>query len=345
VYGSLSTAQDDLILEMQKPSRPYIELSRQIPFGENDGLNRLSEKRDDPVFVAALRIDPSARTLIFVGDIPLLRQTDSGINPWFRLNEAEAVGTFRELALLGKTGEGPRFAALLDETIAVTEGEPDPNAMIDKRNRAIPARPDLLLTDLRSIALAGTLRPSWIAMQAQAKSLLFWHASHRFCSNCGLPSIVASAGWRRDCPSCKRMHFPRTDPVVIMLAVDGDRCLMGRSHRFGKGMYSALAGFLEPGETIEEAVRREISEESGILTSEVTYLASQPWPFPASLMIGCLATAVTTEIKIDPSELEDCRWFTREEVLQMLSGTHSEGFLAPQKVAIAHHLLKAWSQL
>ena len=135
----------------------------------------------------------------------------------------------------------------------------------------------------------------------------------------------------------------RSDPVVIMLAIDGDHCLMGRQGRFGKGMYSALAGFLEPGETIEEAVRREIREEAGVEIGAVTYLASQPWPFPASLMIGCLAQALTRDLVIDRTELEDARWFSRHDVKLMLDGAHPDGYSAPQRVAIAHHLLRAWA--
>jgi len=171
---------------------------------------------------------------------------------------------------------------------------------------------------------------------------MYWHARHRYCSVCGTMSEPFGAGWRRDCPSCGGQHFPRTDPVVIMLAVDGDHCLLGRSGRFGKGMYSALAGFLEPGETIENAVRREIMEESGIRTGCVAYVASQPWPFPSSLMIGCVAQALGRDIVIDPNELEDCRWFSRADVDMMIARTHPEGYEAPNPIAIAYHLLRAW---
>ncbi len=327
---------------MQDRARAFRELSAEIPFSGNDGLDRLSEKRDDEAFVAALRADPAALTLVFVGDAPVSRQTAEGLDPWFSLAEAGRLGPVRETALLGRLAEGPRFALLLDESAAVTEGEPDPAAMVDRRPRRIPGRPDYVLGDLRSLAAQGLVAGRPLAMLAQAKSLLYWHARHRFCSACGNPSHTSAAGWRRDCPACKAMHFPRTDPVVIMLAVDGDECLMGRSGRFGKGMYSALAGFLEPGETVEEAVRREILEESGILTGKVTYVASQPWPFPASLMIGCFAQALSREITIDQTELEDARWFTRDEVRTMLAGAHPLGLSAPQQVAIAHHLLRAW---
>jgi NAD+ diphosphatase len=149
-------------------------------------------------------------------------------------------------------------------------------------------------------------------------------------------------GYRRDCPACGAQHFPRTDPVAIMLTVHGDRCLLGRQRRFLPGMYSCLAGFIEPGETIEDAVRRETREESGILVGRVDYRASQPWPFPASLMIGCVAEALTTEITRDDEELEDCRWFDRDEVRRMFAGDHPDGLLPPNRIAIAHHLLRGF---
>jgi NAD+ diphosphatase len=172
---------------------------------------------------------------------------------------------------------------------------------------------------------------------------MHWHARRRFCSNCGSPNEVAAAGWRRECKVCKMQHFPRTDPVVIMLAVDGDACLLGRQPRFPKGMYSALAGFLEPGETIEAAVRREIQEEAGVDCGEVRYFASQPWPFPSSLMIGCFAQARSRALEVDRVELEDARWFSREEALALLERRHPDGLVAPIPMAIAHHLLKRWA--
>ena len=327
---------------MQNPSSLRQELSARIPFAGNDGLDRLSDKRDNIEFIAALAADPRALTLALVSEVPVLRRQAGAATPWFTLAEAKALGPARELVFLGQREDGPRFAQLLDDSAAQVEGELDPGAMIDRRKRIIPGRVDCTLTDLRSMALAGGLPQQEIALFAEAKSLLHWHSRHRYCSACGQASQMSAAGWRRDCPVCKAMHFPRTDPVVIMLAISGDHCLMGRQGRFGKGMYSALAGFLEPGETIEEAVRREIREEAGIATGKVTYLASQPWPFPASLMIGCLAEALARDIIIDRTELEDARWFSREDVKLMLAGTHPDGYSAPQSVAIAHHLLRAW---
>jgi len=177
-----------------------------------------------------------------------------------------------------------------------------------------------------------------------AKATLDWHNRHRFCANCGQPTEAAAGGWRRDCGHCNAQHFPRVDPVVIMLAIDGDRCLMGRQARFPDKMYSALAGFLEPGETAEDAVRREIREEAGIACSHVRYFASQPWPFPSSLMVGCFARAIGDTITFDEKELEHARWFTRDEVVRMLADTHPDGLQAPKPVAIAHHLLKEFAE-
>ena len=192
------------------------------------------------------------------------------------------------------------------------------------------------------MAVQGLVAPDHLAEAAEAKALLLWHARHRFCANCGAPTAMSEAGWRRDCASCKTQHFPRTDPVAIMLAVDGDRCLLGRSGRFGPGMWSCLAGFIEPGETIEDAVRRETFEEAGIVCGDVRYFASQPWPFPMSLMIGAHAQALSFDIVVDRSELEDVRWFSREEAAAMLTKQHPEGLSAPPPIAIAHHIIRAW---
>ena len=177
---------------------------------------------------------------------------------------------------------------------------------------------------------------------AEAKALLLWHARHRFCSVCGQPSRLDQAGWRRSCPACGAEHFPRTDPVVIMLTADGDRCLLGRQARFAPGMWSCLAGFVEPGEAIEEAVRRETFEEAGVRCGPVRYVGSQPWPFPMSLMIGCIAEALNTDLVIDRTELEDLRWFSRDEVAAMLAGRHPDGLTAPPPIAIANFIIRGW---
>jgi NAD+ diphosphatase len=177
---------------------------------------------------------------------------------------------------------------------------------------------------------------------AEGKSLLVWHSRRRYCSNCGAQTQSVDAGWRRDCPSCKMQHFPRTDPVVIMLVIDGERCLLGRSGRFATNSWSCLAGFIEPGETIEDAVRREVHEEAGITCGQVKYFRSQPWPFPSSLMIGCHAQALSRELVVDHNELEGARWFDREEIASMLARVHPEGLVTPVPIAIAYHIIREW---
>src|SRR5262245_8847726 len=207
---------------------------------------------------------------------------------------------------------------------------------------AFKASASFEVNDLRSIAVRGLVEGDHLPPLAEGKALLNWHARHRFCSNCGAATNVVEGGWRRDCPACKVQHFPRTDPVAIMLPVAGERCLLGRSHRFAAGMWSCLAGFIEPGETIEDAVRREVREESGIVCGRVTYFKSQPWPFPSSLMIGCHAEALTHELVVDHNELEGARWFDREEVASMLARQHPEGLITPVPVAIAYHIIRSW---
>jgi NAD+ diphosphatase len=197
------------------------------------------------------------------------------------------------------------------------------------------------LIDLRRLAMEGLLPSHELAILAQARSLLAWHERHRYCSNCGQPTEAADGGYRRDCATCMAQHFPRTDPVVIA-SVRGPRgWLLGRGHGFQSGMYSTLAGFMEPGESIEEAARREVFEETGIQLGAVAYHSSQPWPFPSSLMIGLIAQAITSEIAIDREELEDARWFGREELVQMLENRHPQGLKVPKPAAIAHHLIRA----
>ncbi|HUF56875.1 MAG TPA: NAD(+) diphosphatase [Thermohalobaculum sp.] len=193
--------------------------------------------------------------------------------------------------------------------------------------------------DLRSIA--GELAPPEAAAAAAARAVLGWHATHPCCARCGAATGVVDAGWRRRCPACGAFHFPRTDPVVIMLILDGEDVLLGRQSAWPEGLYSLLAGFMEPGETIEEAVRRETREEAAIEVGEVRYLGCQPWPFPTTLMIGCLGRALGREITRDPAELEDARWVGRDEMARVLAGAHAE--MRPARVdAIARTILEAW---
>ncbi|KFO75407.1 NAD-capped RNA hydrolase NUDT12 [Cuculus canorus] len=187
---------------------------------------------------------------------------------------------------------------------------------------------------------------------AQARSVLAWHSRYRFCPTCGSTTKTEEGGYKKtclkeDCPSLQGVHntsYPRVDPVVIMQVIhpDGNHCLLGRHKRSPAGMFTCLAGFVEPGETIEDAVRREVEEEAGVKVGRVQYVSCQPWPMPSSLMIGCLAVAVSTEIKVDKNEIEDARWFTREQVMEVLIKGNQRSFFVPPSQAIAHQLIKHW---
>jgi|SRR5689334_11935954 len=286
-------------------------------------LDRAADRRHE---VAALAADRAAGAYVVGGELIVTRKDGGAGHPLFRLEDARALAAPGETVFLGLLEGVPRFGVSIGPQAA----------------EALKARDDLLVTDLRTIAVQGLVAPEHLPPLAEAKALLAWHARHRFCANCGAPTHPVEAGWKRECPSCKAEHFPRTDPVVIMLAVRGEQCLLGRSARFASAMWSCLAGFIEPGESIEEAVRREVREEAGIICGHVAYFASQPWPFPMSLMIGCHAEALTTEIAVDPGELEGARWFDREEAALMLLRRHPEGLGTPPPVAIAHHIIRAW---
>lgn len=207
----------------------------------------------------------------------------------------------------------------------------------------VQRHPDLPATtgfaELRG--LMTRLSPREAELAATAKAILTWHATHGFCAACGAASTPAMAGWQRDCPACRTHHFPRTDPVVIMLVTRGNSVLLGRNENWPEGMFSLLAGFVEPGETLEAAVRREVLEEAGILCGPVRYLASQPWPFPASLMLGARTEAQTEEITVDPAELQEALWVTREEMVEVMAGLHPR-IKPARKGAIAHFLLHHW---
>ncbi|WP_409934761.1 NAD(+) diphosphatase [Paraburkholderia sp. BCC1884] len=300
--------------------------SESIGFNFNP-LDRRSDKRNDESFIERLRSDPAARFLVFDGDVPLFKR-GNGHDPWFHASETAAFGAPLHSIFLGEESDGSGRFALGVKLDLGSEG-PAPDATYER-------------IDLRSLALQGVVGDGVLGILAEAKSMLDWHARHSFCANCGNASRVTAAGWQRICDVCGARHFPRVDPVAIMLVIDGERCLLGRQRHFAPGMYSALAGFVEPGETAEDAVRREVMEEAHISCAQVVYFASQPWPFPSSLMIGCFAQASDTDVVIDMTELEDARWFTRQEVATMLAGTHIDGLSAPKPFAIAHHLLRAY---
>lgn len=296
-----------------------------LAFAEPPDLVRPADGRVDEAWLAARRADPRSEVLLFAGDRPLLFRGGESLTRRApdRLVDAPALLDGCEPIFLGLDRQDvARFAAPLA-----------------RPERDVPA--DVKLIDLRSIALQGLVPGPDLGLLARARSLLHWHARHRFCAHCGAATRPADGGYRRRCGACESDHFPRTDPVVIMVVRRGDRFLLGRQPRFLPGVYSALAGFVEPGESIEDAGRREVAEEAGVRVGAVRYVGSQPWPFPASLMIGFIGEAESDAIEVDRNELEDARWFTREDLQRMLAWDHPEGFKVPPAMAIAHHLIRA----
>jgi len=291
-------------------------------------LDRVSQRRQDAGWVASLLEDPATRVLPLHGLKPQIRHSSAAVLDW------QGVGPWRPLIDDGSTlillgmREGRAYFAL------------------DATSAEIPPDGDSVAMDAR--AAAPIIDGGEAAILAEARSLIDWHARHRYCAQCGTPSAVVSGGWVRHCPNCKAHHFPRVDPVVIMLAVSGERCLLGRGHRRPGARFSCLAGFMEPGETLEEAVRREVLEESGIQVGRVRYLASQPWPFPSSLMMGFLGEALTEEITIDPEELAEVRWFERDEARAMVERSRSDDPVPglptlPPPLAIGHQIARRWA--
>lgn len=278
-------------------------------------LERDDHLRNDPDALAGL-MNWRARLLRLDGLDPVI--AEDGSLEWGTLADADPEA---ELVFLGLADGRACFAQVSPELIGSTA----------------PGSP-------RVWAAMATLSSVELATYGGARSLVDWHARHRFCARCGTPTVLAKGGWQRNCRSdaCKAEHYPRVDPVTIMLVEHEGQLLLGRQPRFPPRRFSALAGFVEPGETIEEAVAREVLEEAGVRVRDVSYIASQPWPFPSSLMIGCHAFAETSELTVDTTELEEAHWFTREEVAAAMAGDESGRLLTPPSVAIAHHLLKWW---
>lgn len=300
---------------------PDEEPSRFVGFAGNP-LDRRSEKRDEGSLAAALA-HPDAQILVMAHGRILLAFADDGAQARHAVEAAMMLGAnLDDAILLGFEDERPLIAA----SSPSVEELPEPYKAVD----------------YRSVYTQGLLEGPELGVLAQGASLLAWSANHRFCGRCGAATEMRAGGYRRTCPQCGAEHFPRTDPVAIMLAVRGDECLLARSRHFAPGMYSCLAGFIEPGETIEDAVRRETFEETGLRTGRVAYHASQPWPFPYSLMIGCHAEALPGELVLDDSELEAGRWFAREEVRAMVGCRHPDGLIVPPPGAIATHLIRSW---
>lgn len=291
-------------------------------------LDRASERRRDTAWIRSLLDDPAARILPLQDLRPLTRGITSAVLDW------QPVAPWRSLIEHGAT------------LVFLGLDERRPYFAVDASGAAIALAEDREPVDART--LAPLLPAGEAAILAEARSLVDWHARHRFCAQCGSPTRITAAGWVRRCPECKASHYPRSDPVTIMLAVKGERALLGRNRRRPGSRFSCLAGFMEPGETLEECVRREVHEESGVRVGRVRYLACQPWPFPSSLMMGFLCEALTEEITVDPEELAEARWFERDEIRAMVARAATgpddpTQVSVPGPVAIAHQICRRWS--
>jgi len=294
-------------------------------------LDRASDKRSDAAWLAAARTDPAARVL------PLWKLQPLLLGPEESARSTELAFVSGELASGLGAADATEVFLGLDRTTPYFAR--DISALTDPFAAALAG-----LGHFRDARAAAALLPvAQAAILGQAKALIDWHKRHGFCGQCGAATLPSEGGYRRVCPACQAEHFPRTDPAVIMLVTAGEHCLLGRNKRFTGGHYSTLAGFVEPGETIEEAVRREVFEEVGVRVGQVSYFATQPWPFPFSLMIGCFAEADTHDVRVDGSEILAARWFDRAAVRRLIAGESQEVSL-PRREAIAFHLIRTWAE-
>ena len=278
------------------------------------GFDRAAAYRKDLAWLTQRRSDLTTRVILA-----------HGLNLSVLEGEGGPRAGFRTIAELGRELDDRAVFLGISEDVAYFVVDLDD-----------PASAGLPLVDLRTVG--PVLPPQEAGMLAEARALLHWHATHRFCGSCGSETLPTEAGHTRHCPSCGRDHFPRTDPAVIVLVTHGDQALLGRSPRFPPGMYSTLAGFVEPGESLEQAVEREIFEESGVRLSTIQYRSSQPWPFPQSLMIGFRANAVSLDMRIDQDELEDALWVPRD----ILADDDRSPVKLPREDSIARFLIEEW---
>ncbi len=306
-----------------------------IPFA-GFPLDRASVHRRDNTFIAGLLEHPNSELVLIQDGRPVLElpiQPD-GVRRALRLSVNARV------AFLGATAPDPIFLGLDAKgratfAAALPRGVEMDSGPLEGLGEAVDLRMSASDADMGDLALVST-----------ARAILDWHSRHNFCANCGTKTDIVEAGWKRSCPECKTEHFPRTDPVAIMLAVHGEKCLLGRGPGFRAGFISALAGFIEPGETIEEGCARELMEEAGVTMTSARIIANQPWPFPSQLMIGLIAQVSGFDLNLDTDEVSQAIWFTRDEARALLSdgGCVVDGrtLRAPPPLAIAHHLIKAW---
>lgn len=305
----------------------------QPTLGPMRGLDRASEKRADEAWLAGRIGAPSSRCLLLV-DLKLAVAADPRLGPtaiaWRPMNCLEAVAEDGVAPiLLGLEADGSaRFAVCLG---------PSEAARFAVQGSAIGP-----LAELRALAVHGSLGAHELAIAGQARAMAAWHRTHRCCGRCGARTVARHAGWQRQCWACGTIYFPRSDPAVIMLVTHGQRCLLAHHRRFDEPRYTVLAGFVEPGEDIEDCVRREVREESGVRVGAVRYLGSQPWPFPHNLMIGCRGEALTTDLTLDQEELVDAVWADRGEARMILDGNHPRGWVGPGPFSIAHMLIRSF---
>jgi NAD+ diphosphatase len=304
-----------------------------IPFSGSK-LDRASEKRTDSAWLEERLRDANSLVWPFWQLRPFIRlNSDSGATrrpAYLNVQAARQIAGPRAFSVFLGIDNGRAIFAV----DVHAETDPSECELLAGLGQFCEARAAAQMLPLEAAAILG-----------QAKALIDWHRRHGFCPNCGAKTFLADGGYRRHCEVCGADHFPRTDPVVIMLAVHGDACLVGRSARFPEGMFSALAGFVEPGETIEEAVAREVFEEAGVRVRNVSYFAAQPWPFPSSLMIGCFAEAEARDLKIATDELAEAFWLEKSKLRALFSGEQTEGLSIPPPIAIAHHLLKRFAEM
>ncbi|MEE4360989.1 MAG: NAD(+) diphosphatase [Pseudomonadales bacterium] len=294
-------------------------------------LDRADVRRRDPAWLAAAAHAPRSRFLpLWQLNVLVDGSQETPRLGWLSRSDIDRLDVTVPPVFLGlDEQELPHFALDISE--------------VNDPSHELALGGGVAFQESRSAAMS--LPTADTGVLAQARAQINWHRSHRYCSTCGAPTRQEKGGHQRVCEQCNASHFPRTDPVAIMLIVDDEHCLLGQSHGplVRIGMFSALAGFIDQGESIEEAVRREVREEAGIEVGAVRYHSSQPWPFPSSLMIGCHGQALSREIQIDTEEMHDVRWVPRKDVRAALAGEHPT-LKVPGGIAIAHHLIRAWAQ-